>query len=274
MRSPVAFVIDQMAIMDPMTALLWVGGTAWLLSGSDRGRYGVFGWAFLVVLGSFIVLKGKNYYVTPAYPIVFAAGAVALDVYTDRGRRRWIRSTYAALLAVSGLVLMPLAVPILPPETLLRYERGLGFGPPAFEHQNNGPLPQYFADEFGWEDLVREVARVYRALPPADRQRATIFSNGWGEAAALDFFGPRYGLPRAISAHNSYWLWGPGDCTGEVMIILRTDGTGDRRHFATVEKAGHVGHPYARRDEWFDIFVCRGLNFDLQKAWPRMKAFD
>jgi hypothetical protein len=121
---------------------------------------------------------------------------------------------------------------------------------------------------------VREVERVYHTLTPAEQARTAIFSNGWGEAAAVDFFGPRYGLPRAISKHNSYWTWGPRGYTGEIMIILRTDGRGDREYFASVTKVGHVEHPYSRRDEWFDIYLCRGLKWDLREVWPKLKSFN
>jgi hypothetical protein len=175
---------------------------------------------------------------------------------------------------VGALALLPLAAPVFSPETFLRYSAWLGIKPPPAEHQNNGPLPQYFADEFGWDEMVREVARVYRALPPAEQAKVAIFSNGWGEAAAVDYFGPRYGLPRAISRHNSYWMWGPRDYTGEIVIVLRTNGRGDREVFASVEKVGRVEHPYSRRDEWFDIYLCRGLKTDLRKLWPELKSFN
>ncbi len=274
-RKPVDFLLDQMMIMEPLTAPLWIGGVAWLLLGRQRARYGVFGWTFVVVLCAFVALRGKNYYVSPIYPIVLASGSIALEELTERLGRRWMRSAYAAALAASGLALLPLAAPVLPPGTLVRYEEALHLGPPVvFEHHDNGPLPQYFADEFGWEDMVREVARVYHSLSPADQGRATIFSNNWGDAAAVDFFGPKWGLPRAISNRDSYWDWGPRDCGGEVVIVLQTDGSGDRKHFATVEKAGHVEHPYSRRDEWYDIYLCRGLTFDFREAWPGMQKFD
>jgi hypothetical protein len=271
-RGPIAFVLDQMAIMHPVTALLWLAGAGWLLFGSERRRYAVFGWTFLAVLGVFIALKGKNYYVSPVYPVLFAAGAVALEQWTERPNRTWFRLTYPAIVAISGMVLLPISAPVLSPDTTVRYQKWLGIEPPASEHQNNGPLPQYFADEFGWEDMVRNVARVYHTLSPDEQKRTAIFSNDWGDAAAIDFFGPKYGLPHAISKHNSYWLWGPSDANGEIMIILHSDGVGDRKHFKSVEKAGRVEHPFSRRDEWYDIYLCRGLNVDLRDAWPKMKS--
>ena len=288
-RSPLAFVADQMMIMNPLLAPLWVGGLIWLFISSKGKRYRVLGWCFLVVLFTLMAMKAKNYYVTPVYPMLFAAGAIGLESLTalrlggspvgGASRVRnfpvfWIRYAYVILLVVGGAMLAPFCVPVLSPENFLRYESRLGLKPPEIEHQDNGPFPQWFADEFGWEEMVREVARVYHSLPPDEQKRTAIFSNGWGEAAAVDYYGPRYGLPRAISKHNSYWVWGPDGYSGEIMIVLRSSGRNDRNFFRSVEDVGSVGHPYSRGDEHFHIFLCRGAKADLRAAWPRLKQFD
>jgi hypothetical protein len=291
-RAPLAFIVDQMMIMNPLLAPLWVGGAFWLFLGSRGKRYRVLGWCFLVVLITLMAMKAKNYYVTPVYPMLFAAGAIGFESLTGLslgysagksvdGVRRvrnlrltWMRYVYISLLVVGGAMLTPFCVPVLSPENFLVYEARLGLKPPEFEHQNNGPLPQWFADEFGWEEMVREVARVYHSLSPDEQKRTAIFSNGWGEAAAVDYFGPKYGLPHAISKHNSYWVWGPGNYDGSTMIILRSSGRNEPKVFQSVEDAGSVGHPYSRRDEHFHILLCRGLKVDLRKAWPSLKVFD
>jgi hypothetical protein len=284
-RGPVAFIADQAMIMNPVLFPLWVGGLIWLLFGSDKAdcgeparrgqRYRLLGWTYLVLLTGFIALKAKNYYVAPIYPMLFAAGAIGLERITQ-GRRigTWTRGIYVALVIAVGALLLPFSVPVFSPENYLRYQKALGFQPSEFEHQANGPLPQWFADEFGWQEMVEKVARVYNSLPADERARTAIFSNGWGEAAAVDFYGPRYGLPQAIGKHNNYWIWGPRNYDGSTMIILNSDGRGDREHFQSVEAVGRVGHPYARRDEYFDIFLCRGPKFNLQEAWPGLKKFD
>jgi hypothetical protein len=288
-RGPVAFILDQAMVMNPILFPLWVGGLIWLFfgknirsggSGSDEsehdaGRYRLFGWTYLVVLIAFIALKAKNYYVAPIYPILFAAGAIGLERLAA-GRRigTWMRSGYVALVIVVGALLMPFSVPLLSPENFLRYQNAMGFQPPEIEHQQNGPLPQWFADEFGWQEMVEKVAKVYNSLPPEERARTAIFSNGWGEAAAVDFYGSRYGLPQAISKHNSYWIWGPRNYDGSTMIILHSTGRNEPKLFRSVEVVGHVEHPYARRDEYFDIYLCRGLKADLRKVWPILKQFD
>ncbi len=274
-RGPIDFILDQMLMMEPTSALIWIGGGVWLLIGPSRGRYGVLGWIFIVVLGAFIALKGKNYYVSPVYPAVFAAGAVAFEQLTQLPSRRWTRGAYVGLVIFGGLLFLPMSVPLLSPENFVRYQNRFGLPAPVVsEHQNNGPLPQYFADEFGWEDMVREVARVYHTLSPEEQKRTAIFSNSWGDAAAVDFFGPKYGLPRAICKNDSYWDWGPRDYTGEIMIVLHSDGVGDRKHFDSVTNAGRVQHPYSRRDEWFDIYLCRGPQFNLRELWRTLRVTD
>jgi hypothetical protein len=328
-RSPIAFIADQALIMNPILFPLWVGGLVWLFVGktkaqghgekgeqgkrnlpNERGPYRIFGWAYVVMLVTFIVLKGKNYYLAPAYPILFAAGAIAFERLTRRKEQEaatvgrtvrshetattkvdgstpesvhlppapascsWYRWVYVGSIILVGAALAPLSAPILPPETYIRYQNALGFEPPKTENQNTGPLPQHFADEFGWEDMTREVAKVYNSLPPEERAQTAIFANSYGQAGAIDFFGPKYGLPKAISNHQNYWYWGPRNYAGATVIVLGSDGDGDREHFKTVDVAGHTYHPYSRRDEHFPILLCRGLNQDLHTLWPSIKRWN
>lgn len=271
-RGPMAFVLDQILMVNPILAPLWIGGLVWLTLGAG-GKYRPFAIAYVVMLAMFIVLRGKNYYLASVYPILLAGGTVAFEKITDRSWK-WTRPVYLALTILSIVILAPTVSPILSPEQAIAYQRALGFEPPKSENQKTGPLPQYFADEFGWEEMTREVARIFNSLPAEERKRTAIFANGYGEAGAIDFFGSRYGLPKAISNHQSYWLWGPRDYDGSNVIVLRSDGRGDREHFRSVEVVGRAEHPYSRRDEHFDIFLCRDLNVDLQTLWPKTKHWN
>jgi len=204
---------------------------------------------------------------------LFAAGAVAFERITN-ARWRWTRTVYLLLLLISVAILAPTVSPVLSPENYVAYQKKLGFEPPKAENQRTGPLPQYFADEFGWREMAQATARVYNSLPTEERARTAIFANNFGEAGAIDFFGQALGLPKAICNHQSYWLWGPRQYDGSIVIVLGSDGTGDREHFQSVEAIGHVEHPYSRRDEHFDIFLCRGFTGDLRTDWSKIKKYD
>jgi hypothetical protein len=132
-------------------------------------------------------------------------------------------------------------------------------------------LPQLFADQFGWEEMTAAVAYAYDLLPPDVRVRTAIFGQNYGQAGAIDFFGPKHGLPPAISGHQNYFLWGPRGYTGESMIVM-----GDRRErleqlFASVERVGRAEHPYSMPYEHIDIWYCRGIKTPLLKLWPTVK---
>jgi hypothetical protein len=272
-RSPLSFIADQVWILDPVLLPLWAIGLAWLFFGREGRRYRVLGWTYIVLLALFIVLGGKNYYLAPAYPMLLAAGAVAFEAATLH-RGRWSRIAYTILIVVATIVLAPMSSPILSPDAFIGYQRRLGVEPIRAENQATGPLPQYFADEFGWEEMTREVARIYNLLPAAERAGTAIFANNYGEAGAIDFFGPKYGLPKSIGNHQSYWLWGPREFTGDTVIVLGSDGTGDREVFESVEVVGRVQHPYSRLDERYDIFLGRRLKRNIHALWPQLKKWN
>jgi hypothetical protein len=273
---PLPFLAQQVLLMNPLTLPLWLGGLAWLLFDREGRRYRVLGIAWLGVMAEMLLLDGRPYYPAPAYPMLLAAGSVGLEGWLAAPLwRRWrtVQPVYAGLLALSGAVLAPLFTPLLPPETLIRYSRAIGMSQPRIENHRLGPLPQLMADRFGWKEMAEEVARIYRSLPPADRARAAIFGQNYGQAGAIDLFGPALGLPPAISGHLSYYLWGPRGYTGDVMIVLDDERPTLERLFRSVELAGHVHHPYSMPYEHFDVFVCRGPRQSLAALWPRIKRF-
>ena len=148
------------------------------------------------------------------------------------------------------------------------------FQPPKIETYKLGPLPQIFADEFGWEEMARAVAGVYNSLPPDVRPRTAIFAQNYGQAGAVDLFGPKYGLPQAISGHQSYFLWGPRGYTGESMIVMDGDKPTWKANSPPWRRWRHVTHPYSMPYEHFDIFYCRGLKWPLAEFWPKVKNWD
>lgn len=274
---PVEFVGQQVLMMHPVLLPIWLAGLAWLFVAA-RGRYRLLGWTFVAFFALLFTLRGKNYYLAPIYPMLFAAGGVALESALQRWRltrgRPWPRAAVLAVIAIAGATTAPMAAPLLSPEKYVAYEQALGFAPPRTEVGHRGPLPQHFGDRFGWPELVAEVARIYQALPAEDRARAAIFANNYGEAGAVNLFGPQHGLPPAISAHQNHFFWGPRGNTGEVMIVLQDDRESLEKICASVEEAGAHAHPWGMAEENNPIFVCRGLNPPLTELWPKLKKWN
>jgi hypothetical protein len=271
------FVFDQAFYMHLFTAPLWLAGAWWFFFGreesGERGRYRILGWAYLFLLFFFVFGKGKTYYLWPIYPILFAAGGVAIEQWTSR--LKILRLVYVAALVLGGALLAPMAMPLLSPETLIRYQDALHLAPPEIEHQRNGPLRnQVFADMFGWDEMARETARAYFTLPPDVRAKTAMVAGGYGDAGAIDFFGPKYGLPTAISGHQTYWFWGPRGYTGESLLLLGHSERRARNLCVQADVVGHVTQTYSREDEHFDIYWCHPLKWNLQEIWPYAKHFD
>jgi hypothetical protein len=272
--SPAQFIGQQITLMNPATLPLWLGGLLWLFVSRDRRRYCAIGIIYLVTLAEFIILHGKSYYLAPAYPMLFAAGGVAVE-RVFAARLQLLKPLFLGAMIVSGSLLAPIVLPLMPPEKLLAYMRTIHFEPARTETSHTAALPQVFADQFGWEQMVGSVAHVYHHLQAEDQKHAAIFCQNYGEAGAIDFFGPKLGLPRAISGHQNYFLWGPRDWTGEVILVLDTDADDERELFGSVEDLGQVASspwamPFERRNH---IFLCRDLKVSVQELWPRVKKW-
>ncbi len=274
---PVEFFWQQVLVLHPVLLPLWIGGLVWLFV-ARRGRFRLFAWMFVVFYALLFFVHAKNYYLAPIYPVLFAGGAVGFETALGRLRAPRVRAAAAAaaivVVVAAGALTAPLVTPILPPEGYVAYARALGVSPPKTEVAHAGPLPQMFGDQFGWEELVTDVVRAWYALTPEERTRAGIFANNYGEAGAIDLFGPRFGLPPAISAHQSYFLWGPGEFHGDILIVLQDTRASLLKVCDTVDAAGIHYNVWGMAEENRPIFVCRGLKTPLRELWPRLKHWN
>jgi hypothetical protein len=270
--TPAQFLSQQILIMNPATLPLWLGGLLWLVVARAGRRYAALAIAFLVTLVEFIALHGKIYYLAPAYPMLFAAGAVATE-RLFRVRFQWMKPLLLVAMIGNAAVLVPIALPILSPAKLVAYMRAIHFEAPRTESSHTAALPQHFADQFGWEEMATSVSRAYRKLSPNDRKRAAIFAQNYGEAGAIDFFGRKLGLPPAISGHQNYYLWGPRDYTSDIVLVLDDRADDERKQFQSVEDLGQIeSSPWAMPyEQELHIFLCRGLKMPLGAFWPSTK---
>ena len=273
---PGRYLLQQVLMMNPASFPFWFGGLLFYFFSRHTNRYRVFGWAFVITILFFMITHGKDYYSAAAYVMLFPAGALAAEtLLAARPKLKTILRPACFLWLMLGVLpLLPLVLPVLPVETFLRYQSHLPFEVPKTERSFVGEaLPQYYADEFPWPGLVEAVARVYHSLPPEEQQRAAIYGTNYGQAAAVDFFGPKYGLPKAISGHQNYFLWGPRHYTGDIIILLGEEEREARKHFDSVTVAATLNNPYAYRYENRPILLCRGLKWNLQADWSRVKKW-
>jgi len=270
---PVAYLQAQAQMLGFVAALLVP--LALLFFFSKRGeRFRALGWAYLIFLGEMMILHGKMYYVAPVYPMMFAAGAVWMEDATQRRVWVWAKPAFALAMTVICGVYAPTILPLLSVPHFLAYEHKLGIEQQKFEHMPEGVLPQLYADMFGWEGIAQRVAEYYHTLSPEEQQKTAIFANNYGDGGAIDFFGPKYGLPKAIGSHQNYWIWGPREYTGESIIVL---GEGHESNMQTkctsYTVIGSTKDPLSRRDEWLPIYHCRGFKENLQTYWPQLKRW-
>jgi Dolichyl-phosphate-mannose-protein mannosyltransferase len=266
---PLPYLRAQAEMLGFVAALLVL--FALLFFFSQQGRpYRALGWAYLIFLAEMMVLRGKMYYLAPVYPMLFAAGAVWMEGL--RKPWKWTKPALAlAIVTVSGIY-APTILPILTVPHFLAYEHALGIEQQKFEHMQPGVLPQLYADMFGWDEIAQRVAEYYYTLSPEEQRKTAIFANNYGDAGAIDFFGSKYALPKAIGGHQNYWIWGPREYTGESLIVL---GEGDEQNMqtkcASYSIVGDTKDPLSRPDEWLPIYHCRGFKWNLQTIWPQLK---
>lgn len=272
---PLEFLGAQITLAHPLAAPLWLAGLLALLAVPRWAALRPLGLAYLVVFAVLVVQGGKAYYLSPIYPMLFAAGAAALERAARRRAWRWPVPVAAALLLLSGVALAPMAVPLLPPEAYVRYAAAIGLGPPRLERSRQGALPQHMADRYGWPELAAAVAQAAARLPPAERARAVVLAGNYGEAGALEYFAAAYGLPRVVSGHNNYWLWGPGEVRADDPVLVVGRSVAELSpYFAHVEQVAVVRCDYCMPFENdLPIFLARGLRQPLAELWPRLKRF-
>lgn len=272
---PIPFVRQQIMMLSPGSALVWIAGLGFLLFHREGKRYRFLGVTYLLFLSIMMALKAKDYYLAPIYPMLFAAGGVLWEKIAEEHRRlRWLKVVLPGVVIILGVVALPLTVPILPVDKIVPYEQALRIKTTRTEVAHDGPLPQHFGDEFGWQEMVQPVASVYNSMPPKQRAETAILAGNYGEGGAIDFFGPRYGLPAAISAHQNYYFWGPRQYSGESLILLQWSPE-DARHWCREVQEGPALDPqYGMGEEHYTILICLGLKEPLAQAWPKLKVWN
>ncbi|MEZ4614779.1 MAG: glycosyltransferase family 39 protein [Caldilineaceae bacterium] len=260
------YLIEQLVVCANAFVLpLWVAGLYGYFFNQTLSRYRMLGWLYLIAFVLFLLAEGRSYYLAPAYPMLFAAGAVLGErrlAKLANGSGRFARRTTWALLALGGLIFAPLMLPVAPVNSWLW-------------HAANG-LHDNFAEEIGWVELTETVAEVYHGLPAAEQPQTGILTGNYGEAGALNLYGPDYDLPTARSGVNSYWLRGYPEPPPTTLIVLGFSAEAIAQVPATCEQAGEITNRYGVENEETGhpiIYLCRQLQLPWPQFWEGIRLF-
>jgi hypothetical protein len=262
---PFRFFLAQFANMGPINALLWIPGVVALLRGRSIRNTRWLGLAYLIFYLIMFALHAKDYYLAAIYPVLFAAGAIAREHRfagspAVQGNRIAAFPIFESALLITGLIILPMSSPVLPPAAWVRYTTELHLHGDKMETAATGPLPQFYADRFGWDQEVSIVVRAFSSLTPSDQRRVCIFASNYGEAGAIDLLGPRLDphLPPAISGQNNYWLWGTHGCDPSLVIAVVSDTPQElATKYESVTLVGRMDNPYAMPFEHRTIYLLR-----------------
>ena len=280
------YFFQQTLLVHPLTAPIWIAGLIAFFVWRPLKPYRVLGWSYVVCYSVFFILHGKNYYLAPIYPMLMAAGAVLIDskLSGETGalarpvrspRLSWLKPVIVVVLLAAGAHLVPITVPVFSPDRFLAYTKTLPFKLPVMEHSHaRAALPQWYADQFGWNEVVAETAVAWNQIRPEERSGCGIFAQDYGQAGAIDFLGRQYGLPKSLSGHQTWYLWGPRGYSGDCMIVLDDTRETLEQLWNNVQYVGtSADNPYALEKQ-IDVFICRGSKFGtLADLWPRLKKW-
>jgi hypothetical protein len=264
---PLSFLYTQLALMSFLNVPIFAIGLYFYLRSSDGSQLRAFGLAYILLYAFMTLLDMKPYYLAPVYPMLYAGGALMIERSSASGKRvfRWFGSRpYIACVAVVGILLAPLAMPMLPPQAVInRY---------GVSDYQVSPLP----DRYGWSGLVSNLSVAFDGLPTGMRSQACIFTSNYGEASAVNFFGGSYGLPKAISGHNNYYVWGPGSCTGQVLITIGINLSEMQQAYKNVTTLMTNECSYCiSYEQSLPIYLCTNPYFtSIAMQWTAVRHYD
>ncbi len=269
------FIIGQITNMNPFSVLIWLSGLYYFLFNKTGRKFMIPGIIYIVTF-TILIINGhsKAGYLAPAYTVLFAGGGVFIEKLTEH-RLKFIRYVILLPLILLGILITPLALPVLPVEAYIKYAAKMGFAPTSSESKELSELPQFYADMFGWEKLAKDVSEIYMQIPEDQRVNVLVYCENYGEAGAIEFFSNKFPLPKAISNHNNYWIWGYGDLKNPVVIIIGGKAEDHLRNFGEVVRAGTHSAEYSMPYENnLPIFIARNMKSNINELWNKIKNFE
>jgi hypothetical protein len=203
----------------------------------------------------FMATGGKPYYLAGLLPALLGAGAVSVDRWLERGRRSWRLAAVASALALSAVIDVAISLPVLP----------------ARDADPVIAMNEDVGETIGWPEFARTVANVYGELP--DRAGVVILTRNYGEAGAIDRFGPDLGLPSAYSGHNAYADWGPPPDGAAPVIAVGLDGDERAEHLRDCRRAAEIdnGVDIDNDEQGAGVYICAGPADSWSTEWPSLR---
>ncbi len=262
--SPASFLSGQLMMLLPCV-FIWITGLIFVSASRIGKAYRYIGWAYLMVILILLAGHGKSYYALGAYPVLIAFGAYRLEQLTEK---RFIALRFVMVIVplLMGYWLIPIALPVLPPEQLAAFyqKRHVAkLGVLKWEDGENHPLPQDFADMLGWKETAKKAAAAYATLDSSEKKHTVLFCDNYGLAGAVNFYGREYHLPEAYSDNASFLYWLPDSVHAE-NVILVTDDPHDMEYpfmkeFVSATLFDSVTNTYAR-ERGDLIIIMKGAN--------------
>jgi hypothetical protein len=272
--TPLSFILDQLLILNPLAIFIWLPGIYFFFFNEDGKKYKA---VILIWIATFLVLlingHSKGEYMAAAYQILFAGGAVMIEKWS--ATKSWIKYSIAFPVILAGILFSPFARPTLNLEQFLKYQSVLGLEPPSNEgHEMNRGIPQFYADMHGWEEMAKNVSKVYQSLPEEERKTTLVYCSNYGKAGAMEYYSEKYPLPKVVCPHNSYWYWWPDTTTYTTLIIIGGNSEDQLYSLKVVEKVGvhqtNYAMPYENN---LSLFIGRGLIRTLDEIRASDKVF-
>jgi hypothetical protein len=268
--SALQFLAGQLLYLGPFNAALWIPGLVFFMRSKSGKKYRILGLIWIAVFLLLLATKSKIYYLAPAYAALFAGGGMALENWAREKARRGLKTALAAFLLGGGILLAPLSLPVLDFPATEKYARAVTFG--AFG--NISEITTDMKSMFSWEKKLAAVAAAYHSLTPAEKEKALIWAFGYGNAGAVDHFGGKHGLPKAVSLSNSYWLWGVPEGRGDVVVAMGIEKKNIERAFKKVDVFSEVAlDPVLPWEKPFMILICRQPVIPLPDIWLKNRPW-
>jgi len=270
--NPIIFLSDQFLLMSPFGFILWLFGIFGIVWNKDLKQYRpvtIIGFTTLLIL--IINWHSKPEYLSPTIPMIMAGGAL----FVERTFKKWLSILFVLLIGI-GIVIIPLALPMLPVQTFIKFNQALGLTPANTESKELNELPQHYADMFGWENMAKQVSEVYESLPDTEKTDAVVFTQNYGEAAALEYYQKKYPVPQVLCLHNNYWIWGWKHAGKSMNTVLLLGGQIEDHvdNFESVEPIEIIRCQYCMPYENnLTLFLCKNFKDDFKEIWNNEKHF-